>query len=482
MVLCFGLQRVNTIFPLPMSRHSTDIVMVRKITFFLFITVVLLAPFPFASNRPWSWSLLSFLIGLLIILEGLTSRDSPEVVRRFLIRVAPGLFLMGFVNLWAWFQTMTILPADIVHPLWFEAAALIGTPTEGTISLDPVATKTSLMRLLAYSGVFWIAARFCRDPKNAAMVLRTFVIASGIYALYGLVIFFADLKMILWFEKWAYQNDLTSTFVNRNTYATFAGLGLIAAAALNFDLIGNRLPGHLTGRKLTRAFAEWAFSQAWLPVVAMLLSATALLLTHSRGGFLSTSLAIFVLLVTLIYAKLIPRKIGYALVCVVIFGSSFAFTMSGDIVVKRLVGTSLESSIRDEVYERVIEAIPSSPILGTGYGTFQQAFMAYKTPELSLATWDKAHSSYLELAMELGIPMTIAIVVLFLWLGGVCLYGVMRRRRRKVYAAIGLSATVLVAAHAVVDFSLQIPGFAVSYALLMGLAWAQSWTTQQRVG
>ena len=80
--------------------------------------------------------------------------------------------------------------------------------------------------------------------------------------------------------------------------------------------------------------------------------------------------------------------------------------------------------------------------------------------------------------MELGIPATAVIVALFLWLSGVFLHGLTRRRRRKVYVVIGLSATVLGAAHALVDFSLQIPGFTVGYALLMGLAWAQSWTTR----
>ena len=454
--------------------------MARKITFYIFLSVALLSPLPFASNRPWSWSLLSALIGVLLILEGITSKDRPEVSRQFLTRMAPGLVLMGIVVSWVLVQTMPGVPADLAHPLWLEAEELIGAAAEATISLDPVATKTSLMRLLAYGGVFWIAARFCRDPEIAAMVLKAFVIASSFYALYGLVVFFADLKMILWFEKWAYKDDLTSTFVNRNNYATFAGLGLIASVALTFDLIGKRLGNHLTDREMMRVIMESAFSQAWLPLVAILLTATALLLTHSRGGFLSTCLALFVLLVALTYAKLIPQKIGYALTSIVILGSAFAFTMSGDIVVKRLEGTTLESSLRDEVYGRVIGAIPSSPHLGTGYGTFQQTFMAYKTPELSFATWDKAHNSYLELAMELGLPATAAIVALFLWLSGVFLHGLTRRRRRKVYAAIGLSATVLVAAHALVDFSLQIPGFTVCYALLMGVAWAQSWTTQGR--
>ena len=454
--------------------------MARRITFYFFITVVLLAPLPFASNRPWSWSLLSVFIGVLMIMDVLTSRDSADTVWRFLVRLLPGLILMGSLILWIWLQTMVSLSADMVHPLWSEMEALIGIAPKTTISLDPEATKSSLMRLLAYAGVFWVAARFCRDSENAAFVLKAFVIASSIYAIYGLVIYFADLKMILWFDKWAYLDDLTSTFVNRNTYATFAGLGLIASVGLLFDLTPNHLAGNVSRKTMFRVFTEWAFSRAWLPLMGVLLMATALLPSHSRGGFLSAFLALIVLLASVSYAKLLPRKVGFTLISMFALGSLFVLSLSGDIVDQRLARTSLDTSIRDEVYERVIDAIPSSPLLGTGYGTFEQAFRAYKTPVLSVANWDKAHNSYLELAMELGIPALAAFILLFLWLSGVFLSGLIRRGRRKIYAAIGLAATVLVAAHALVDFSLQIPGFTVTYALLAGLAWAQSWPTRQR--
>ena len=454
--------------------------MARRYVFLVFLSVVLLAPLPFASNRPWSWSLLSALVGALMIMEALTARDRSEVLRRFLIRMAPGLVLMGVVASWAWLQTVTGLPADVVHPLWFDAATAIGRPVEPVISLDPEATRTSLMRLLAYAGVFWIAARFCRDAENAALTLRAFVAASGVYALYGLILYFADIEMILWFEKWAYETDLTSTFVNRNSYATFAGLGMIASVALVFDQIGERLRGGFSGRQLARVSLEWLFSEAWLPLLAMLFTATALFLTHSRGGTLSTGLALFVLLVLLIRADMLPRKIGYGFLAISLLVSAFAFTMSADLVVERLRRTTLDTSIRDELFARVIDAIGANPILGAGYGTFETAFKAFKTPELSFANWDKAHNSYLELAFELGIPATAAIILVFVWLAGVCVAGLIRRRRRQTYAAIGLSATVLVAAHASVDFSLQIPGFTVSYALLMGLAWAQSWPTRRR--
>jgi len=103
--------------------------------------------------------------------------------------------------------------------------------------------------------------------------------------------------------------------------------------------------------------------------------------------------------------------------------------------------------------------------------------MPYKTFALTFAGWDKAHNSYLELAFEIGIPATIAIVGIFFWLVGVFIFGLVRRRRRRVFAAMGLSITALVGVHALFDFSLQIPGFTVCYVMLASIAWAQSWPT-----
>ena len=39
-----------------------------RLTFAGLLTLVALAPLPFASNRPWSWSLLSLLVGMLLVM------------------------------------------------------------------------------------------------------------------------------------------------------------------------------------------------------------------------------------------------------------------------------------------------------------------------------------------------------------------------------------------------------------------------------
>ena len=455
--------------------------MTQKFILFPFLAIVLLAPLPFASNRPWSWALLSLLVGVLVVMDALFARRQGGNSRRFMRRMLPGILLAGLIVVWILFQTFDSVAPDMAHPLWREMSRSISVNVKPTITLDAEATMSALTRLLSYCGVFWIGARLGRDPDNAQFMLKSFVVASCLYAAYGLFVFFADLKSILWYEKWAYRGDLTSTFVNRNTYATFAGLGLIASVALITQLLGRGLRGDHTKREMLLDLADRAFAQAWLPILGIFLTAFALLLTHSRGGLLSTGFALLVLFLAFSYTKTVSRKFGITFLAIIILFIMFTYVVAGDVVDLRLARTSFDASIRDDLFAAIIAAIPSNPYLGTGYGTFEHAFMAYKSYPLSFAGWDKAHNSYLELAFELGIPATIAVVGLFLWLVGVFIHGLMHRIRRRIFAAIGLSATALVGAHALVDFSLQIPGFTVCYVLLVSIAWAQSWPTRRRV-
>ena len=62
-------------------------------------------------------------------------------------------------------------------------------------------------------------------------------------------------------------------------------------------------------------------------------------------------------------------------------------------------------------------------------------------------------------------------------IAGQCFLGVTRRRRDFVYPALAFAVSVQVAVHSLVDFSLQIPAVAATYALVLGLGFAQSWSS-----
>ncbi|MDV7339295.1 O-antigen ligase family protein [Terasakiella sp. A23] len=457
--------------------------MLQKVTFYGFLGTILLAPLPFGSNREWSWTLLCTLIGFWLFLECLPIWKKEKDEKRTIKQLAPLLLVFVGFCIWALFQSFPLgNSSELAHPIWTEASAILGLELNHSISINAQDTTRALMIMLSYGGCFWLSARFCRSSDNARIVLKAFMYASSIYAFYGLLIYFFGFKTVLWFDKWAYQNDVTSTFINRNTYATYAALGVIVSIAVLFQTVGSQLRGNLTQREIFRILVDNASKKAWFPFFALLLNTTALLQTHSRGGFLSLTLALLVLVVCLAYIRLLPKKLLIGSFSVVAFGAFFAFTMSSDLTVKRLEGTSFERSLRDDVYLLTIDAIESSPLLGTGYGTYQEAFRSYKNNDIRLSwnNWDKAHNTYLEMAMETGLIATIAIAFIFIFAFIVNVRGVLKRRRRQIYAVVSASSIVLVAAHALVDFSLQIPGFTVSFLLLAGMGWAQSRTSRRR--
>jgi O-antigen ligase len=86
---------------------------------------------------------------------------------------------------------------------------------------------------------------------------------------------------------------------------------------------------------------------------------------------------------------------------------------------------------------------------------------------------DKAHNTYLELALEGGIPVAAALTACVAALAAPCLLALWRRRS----LAFGLTGTVAaigVGVHALFDFSLQMPAVAVSFLALLGACAAQS--------
>jgi O-antigen ligase len=119
-----------------------------------------------------------------------------------------------------------------------------------------------------------------------------------------------------------------------------------------------------------------------------------------------------------------------------------------------------------------------NPFTGWGANSFASLYSVFQPVELSEVS-DKAHNTYLELAFDLGIPMAVALVGAVVWIVVRCLRGVAERRKMRELSALGFCASVAVGVHALFDFSLQIPGFVVVYAAVLGAAWAQSWSSRR---
>lgn len=418
------------------------------------ILLIALAPLPLGSNRPASWSLLAVSVGGLTVAWGLVATFRPTLLRLGgRAALLPGAL---WALLAAWLLLQSTGPEFLWHPLWSETATALGRPVAGAIALAPFDAGTSAMRLLAYGGIFWIACQTGRDPRNATLYFAAVTAIGLVYALYGLAAEWLGGGQILWFEKWAYEDALTSTFVNRNNFATFAGLTMVAALTLAL-----------------RGGAARHLSIAVLLVVGL-----AVLMTRSRGGLMATGAGLVAVIWAFYYRRRqvpgAPVLLGGLAVAVAVLlvaagGGTFERNVAED-------GAPLGG--RPWLIRRTLAAIADAPLTGQGAGAFESYFQMYKNAEFGgVYAIGKAHNSYLEFAADAGLPALLVLLAVIGFIAFACFAGIRTRRQDAGFPAAGLAATVLVGLHALVDFSLQIPAVAALYALILGVGYAQAFPT-----
>ncbi|MCC7320320.1 MAG: O-antigen ligase family protein [Rubellimicrobium sp.] len=392
------------------------------------VALALLAPvaaLPVAGARPAWWLLGTALIALggLALQAGrlrfrLRTGDWPPVPAG----IAPPFVLLG-----------------LLVPVWGAVQAL---PVAGpALSLVPGASLLGALRLSGYLMFVMLVAALAGPPARADLMARILfwgIVAQAVWALVALRLL-GDAA--LWGDKTQYRGVATGSFVNRNSLATFLGLGLVQGAAL-----GAR-PG---GRA---------------PVAAgMAAILVALLATQSRLG-VAAGVAGLGVTAALLWAR--PRRrlllagAGLALGVAVVAGNAG--------LAERLLAAGPEGRMRLELYRQILGMIAARPFTGWGLDAFGAAFAAFRAPPLPGAFhYDLAHNSYLALWAEMGViagslpPLILAGAGVVLW----------RRRHAPdgpgPQAAAGIGALVLGGLHSLGDFSLEIPAVTLAFLSVLG--------------
>jgi len=442
-----------------------------------FLLVLVLAPLPLGSNREWSWSLCAFLVAVITLIWVLHSLFQPRQVARPPSLPVVAIFLL--VCAWAWIQTVAWVPAGWKHPLWVMTAQALGKELPGSISVAAEDGFVALMRLLCYGLVFFLAYQFGGDRIKALSTFKWIAFGGFVYAIYGLIIFWGDYGTLFWFFDEAYKGDVRGTFVNRNSFATYVGLALLCAIAVfNQQIPGKRNTVFATPKSDGLQIEKFLL-RVWKPLTVILLMTTALILTHSRGGFFSTLSGGLVLLLLLDRRQKNQSGRSKAALGAAVLIAVIAFVLTSEVLLQRIDRINVDGNTRLEVYAMTADAIEDNPFLGFGYGTFSDAFRLYRDEKLN-AHFDKTHNTYLENIFELGWPAAGLLFLSIGWVGFVCLRGSFRRGRDWIYPATGIASSVLVGIHSFFDFSLQMPAVAITFAGILGVAFAQSYSSRGR--
>lgn len=442
------------------------------------IALIIFLPIPFGGVLPWAWSAMGLSAGILmslwgvsVLLGGTTPWHPP-----FALRFAGILFIAVIV--WAMLQAGAIGPATYHHPLWKSASDVLGSAYQGTISLDPAASRESALRILAYGGIFWLALQLARQRNRAYSLLNWICLAVSLNALYGLFVYFSRSHTVLWFDKPLHVDAVSGTFVNQNSFATFTGLALLCTTALLWQRIQSAAHGIADPAERRRLMLTQALERNRLLTAGWFVLAVTLLLTASRAGAAATIAALLVLIIALGLRRPRPWKSALVPAAIALVVLAFLFPLSGTGLDVKLNQISLSWPGRLDIYDRTLLAIRDAPLAGTGLGTFDSVFRFYGTDATELVV-EKAHSDYLELALELGLPAAITFMTSLAAVGLICAGGAIRRSRDLALPCIGLSACVLVGLHSAVDFSLQIPAVALVYCVVLGIAASQAVSTRE---
>ena len=207
----------------------------------------------------------------------------------------------------------------------------------------------------------------------------------------------------------------------------------------------------------------------------VLTTGTALMLTHSRAGFVSGMIGVFVALICFRFSKASSPRFGNVMIAGAVLLAVGGFAVSGAGLEKRFEYLEVSQKQRMHLCDAVSAAGAQALSTGYGYGTFEPGFRPFKDVKLSPNTWSLAHNSYLEFYFGTGLFGLVTVLAVFLLIFYQIVKSVFFNCKDTFYLIIGTSAMVIVGAHALTDFSLQMPAMGISFLFLFALGWRQSW-------
>ncbi len=439
--------------------------MMPKLAIGVLAVLLFWVPLPFGSVVDWAHVVLRIGAVGLLCLVAFTGRQGAT--RSVLIPV----FAMLFIGVLGWIQAANY-PSAIVgalSPAHLEIAAEVAEDAElvagVSLSLTPYRSREVGLSWLAVAACLMVAATAVR-MKQRRVLLFTLVGAALFQVLYGARHWMADMTEIWGVSAPSDVNRLRGTFVNSDHFALYAELALVVVFAWVW-IAFRRDRRNLPPERRLLAIAP--------PVLVWLTLIAAIAFTGSRAGIAAVAVA------TVVQGLLLAarqQRVGLATagISAVLLGVLFISVLGVQAGFGRWMATSrseLTWNGRMEIYAASLELWKEFPALGTGLGSFREAFAMVQPAKLQ-ATVGHAHNDYLEILVTAGVVGALV----FMIGAGVMLRRLVRlwitTERSEDAAAVlaALGACVAVGLHSFVDFGLTMPANAVTFVVIVGAALA----------
>ncbi len=314
------------------------------------------------------------------------------------------------------------------------------------------ATKTEILKLIAYALIFLVALNTLRSRAQIQR-LEIVIITIGFF-------------MSIFYLMRYFGAPAPRGFINRDHFSAY--LDMIIPLSLGFFLIPSA--------RESRSGAKRKTDDLWpLLIFFAIIMSAALFFTMSRGGILSF-MATLLFISFLVLKRRSLRQKGWILIVIAGFIVLMLAWLGATPVVERLLSikaeiTSIYFGGRLPIWHGTLDIIKEYPVFGTGLGTFNFIFSKYQPLENIMKQYAYAHSEFLELLAETGI-------LGFTLVGG-CILGAIvylfRRYRERhdpwvtAMSLCALGSLTSIFIHSWTDFNLKIPANAVLLATLLAL-------------
>jgi O-antigen ligase len=460
-----------------------------RAAFWLFAALMVWAPFPLGSNRPWAWMILEVGIFATAALWTVGWMRGQAGSLELLKSARPALALFATWVVFVALQWIP-LPADWVRALSPEAAAMHGLAAaygaggRMTLSVDPNATYVNWLLSCAWFTAFFLVLALANTRSNARYLALAFVTAGIVQATYAGLMHLTGTNLEIFGAKIPHAGQASGGYVNRNNLAGLLEMALPLGIGLMMSALQET--GRRTWRQFARDTAQLLLSPKAPLRIFLIVMVIALVMTRSRMGntafFSSLLIAGGVALLLSRHATRSTVVLIASLIVIDIFvvGAWFGVEKTLD---------RIQQTTRQDVEERVeptgyaLEMAKDYPLFGAGSGTFYTAFTRYRGSDLK-PFYHHAHNDYVQFLVEYGAVGVALVAGLPLWALVLAVLALSRRRdplaRGFAFAVImGVSALAI---HSTVEFNLQIPANAFLFTVLIAYAWVAFYLERHATG
>lgn len=406
------------------------------------------APLPLGSNRPAFEAILNVFTALALIFFGLWQLKNQEKIdkRDRFFNLVAALFMIFFI--------------------WSTAQSIL-------FSIDPFVSMTALGQLLSEGIVFYLCYHTSNHRRDRTMIIKALSYSSIAYATYGMVVYILGNGTILWLNKWTYEESMTAVFVNRNAFAAYCGLGMLATLTLIVQDIEKIC--HRASRMIkpnVHYILDRLTPGSWVGVFGFILLAMDAILSDSRAGLVSICIAVAFFLLALMQ----KFKLSRAAFVIFILGG-----MGAILVMLLLLGQGwldrFDASVwqRDErlkIWSVTLQMIIERPWQGWGLNSYADVFLTFRTDNIA-HNYLHAHSTYLEHMVENGLIGAAVWFLLFLLIFLRVWHTWKNAEEGKYCALFAFCVLVQAGLHSFVDFSFQFPANALIFSAALGLGFGQ---------